>query len=47
MLIAWYVHARGEKPLVIYFQGNAEGPAGPRAGRFAWMIADGDPACWR
>ena len=40
-LIAWYVRARGDKPLVIYFQGNAEGlPA--RAGRFAWMIADGD-----
>ena len=24
-LIAWYVPARGDKPLVIYFQGNAEG----------------------
>ena len=40
-LIAWYVPARGDKPLVIYFQGNAEGLLA-RAGRFAWMIADGD-----
>ncbi len=40
-LIAWYVAPRGDKPLVLYFQGNAEGLAA-RAGRFAWMIADGD-----
>ena len=40
-LIAWYMPARAGKPLLIYFQGNAEGlPA--RAGRFAWMIADGE-----
>lgn len=40
-LIAWYIPPRGGKPLVLYFQGNAEGlPA--RVGRFAWMVADGD-----
>jgi hypothetical protein len=39
-LIAWYVPARGEKPIVIYFQGNAEGlPA--RVGRFTWLTGDG------
>jgi uncharacterized protein len=39
-LVAWFVLARDGKPLVIYFQGNAEGlPA--RAGRFTWLIADG------
>ena len=32
---------RGDRPLILYFQGNAEGLAA-RAGRFAWMIADGD-----
>ena len=32
--------ARADKPLVIYFQGNAEGmPA--RVSRFSWLIADG------
>ena len=29
-LIAWFVPPRGEKRVVIYFQGNAEGLAGPR-----------------
>jgi hypothetical protein len=39
-LIAWYVAPRGDKPLVLYFQGNAEGlPA--RVGRFTWLTADG------
>jgi fermentation-respiration switch protein FrsA (DUF1100 family) len=39
-LIAWFVSPCGEGPLVIYFQGNAEGlPA--RVGRFLWMIAAG------
>ncbi len=39
-LIAWYVPARDGKPLVLYFQGNAEGlPA--RVGRFTWLTADG------
>ncbi len=39
-LIAWHVAARGGKPLVIYFQGNAGG-LNLRAGRFAWLTADG------
>jgi hypothetical protein len=39
-LVAWYVVPRGNKPLVIYFQGNAEGlPA--RVGRFTWLTSDG------
>ena len=39
-LIAWYVAPREGKPLVLYFQGNAEGlPA--RVGRFTWLTADG------
>ncbi|MEI9805642.1 MAG: DUF3574 domain-containing protein [Pseudolabrys sp.] len=39
-LLAWYVPARDGKPVVLYFQGNAEGlPA--RAGRFTWLTADG------
>jgi uncharacterized protein len=39
-LIAWFVPPRGNKPLVLYFQGNAEGlPA--RVGRFTWLAADG------
>ena len=39
-LIAWFVPPRGNKPLVLYFQGNAEGlPA--RVGRFTWLTADG------
>jgi fermentation-respiration switch protein FrsA (DUF1100 family) len=39
-LVAWYVPARGTKPVVIYFQGNAEGLAA-RVGRFTWLTADG------
>ena len=39
-LLAWFVPPRGDKPLVLYFQGNAEGLAA-RAGRFSWLIADG------
>ncbi|HEY1475138.1 MAG TPA: alpha/beta hydrolase [Pseudolabrys sp.] len=39
-LLAWYVPARDNKPLVIYFQGNAEGLTA-RAGRFTWLTADG------
>ena len=39
-LIAWYVRPRGAKPVVIYFQGNAEGLAA-RVGRFTWLTADG------
>ena len=39
-LIAWHVAPRGDKPVVLYFQGNAGGPD-LRVGRFAWLIADG------
>ncbi|HTT47144.1 MAG TPA: alpha/beta hydrolase [Pseudolabrys sp.] len=39
-LVAWFVPPRGDKPIALYFQGNAEGlPA--RAGRFTWLTADG------
>ena len=35
-LIAWFVAPRGNKPVVLYFQGNAEGlPA--RVDRFTWL----------
>ena len=39
-LIAWYVGPRGDKPIVIYFQGNA-GALDLRAERFTWLTADG------
>lgn len=39
-LLAWHVAPRGDKPVVIYFQGNAEGLM-PRVGRFTWLTADG------
>jgi uncharacterized protein len=39
-LLAWYAPAREGKPLVLYFQGNAEG-LGARVGRFTWLTADG------
>jgi hypothetical protein len=39
-LIAWYVPARGDKPIVIYFQGNAEGLSA-RVHRFTWLTEDG------
>jgi uncharacterized protein len=39
-LIAWHVPPRGDKPAVIYFQGNA-GALDLRVGRFAWLIEDG------
>jgi uncharacterized protein len=39
-LIAWFVAPRGNKPVVLYFQGNAEGlPA--RVNRFTWLTTDG------
>ena len=39
-LVAWFVPPQRDKPLVLYFQGNAEGlPA--RVGRFTWLTADG------
>ena len=39
-LVAWYVPAQGDKPVVIYFQGNAEGLSA-RVNRFTWLTADG------
>jgi fermentation-respiration switch protein FrsA (DUF1100 family) len=39
-LLAWYIPARDGKPVVLYFQGNAEGLAA-RADRFTWLTADG------
>jgi fermentation-respiration switch protein FrsA (DUF1100 family) len=39
-LIAWFVPARDGKPVVIYFQGNAEGLSA-RVNRFSWLTADG------
>ena len=39
-LIAWHVPPRGDRPVVLYFQGNA-GALDLRARRFAWLIADG------
>ena len=39
-LIAWAVPPRGDKPVVLYFQGNAGG-LDLRAERFTWLTADG------
>src|SRR4051794_35413758 len=39
-LLAWHVPPRGEKPVVIYLQGNAGG-LDLRVGRFGWLIEDG------
>lgn len=39
-LIAWFVAPRGDKPVVLYFQGNAEGLVA-RVDRFTWLTADG------
>jgi fermentation-respiration switch protein FrsA (DUF1100 family) len=39
-LIAWYVPARGDKPVVVYFQGNGGG-LNLRAKRFAKLASDG------
>ena len=39
-LVAWHVAPRGDKPVVLYFQGNA-GALDLRVGRFQWLTADG------
>src|SRR5450631_2365634 len=39
-LVAWFVAPRGNKPVVLYFQGNAEGLTA-RVNRFTWLTADG------
>ncbi len=40
-LIAWHVSPRGEHPVILYLHGNA-GALNLRAGRFEWLIAEGD-----
>ncbi|HEX5507951.1 MAG TPA: alpha/beta hydrolase, partial [Pseudolabrys sp.] len=40
-LVAWHVAPRGQKPLIIYFQGNAGG-LDLRAERFRTLVADGN-----
>jgi fermentation-respiration switch protein FrsA (DUF1100 family) len=39
-LIAWHVPPRGDRPLLIYFHGNA-GALDLRVGRFRWVVNDG------
>jgi fermentation-respiration switch protein FrsA (DUF1100 family) len=39
-LFVWFVAPRGNKPVVLYFQGNAEGLKA-RVNRFTWLTADG------
>ena len=39
-LVAWHVAPRGDKAVVLYFQGNAEGLKA-RVNRFTWLTADG------
>lgn len=39
-LVAWHVPARADKPIVLYFQGNAGG-SNLRVNRFTWLTADG------
>jgi len=39
-LVAWHVAPRGDKPVVLYFHGNA-GALDLRAGRFAALVANG------
>lgn len=40
-LIAWHVPPRGERPVLIYFHGNA-GALDLRVGRFRWVLAEGN-----
>ena len=40
-LVAWHVPPRGSKPVILYFHGNA-GALDLRAGRFKWLVADGN-----
>jgi len=40
-LIAWHVPPRGDRPVLLYFHGNA-GALDLRVGRFKWIVADGD-----
>ena len=40
-LVVWHVPPRGPKPVILYFHGNA-GALDLRAGRFKWLVADGN-----
>ena len=40
-LVAWHVPPSGERPVMLYLHGNA-GALNLRAGRFEWLIAEGD-----
>jgi uncharacterized protein len=40
-LVVWHVPPRGSKPVILYFHGNA-GALDLRAGRFKWLVADGN-----
>jgi hypothetical protein len=39
-LVAWYIAPRGDKPVVLYFQGNG-GALNLRVHRFSWIVAEG------
>ncbi len=40
-LVAWHVPPRGERSVLLYLHGNA-GALNLRAGRFQWLVSDGD-----
>jgi len=40
-LIAWHVPPRGDRPVLVYFHGNA-GALDLRVGRFKWIVGEGD-----
>lgn len=40
-LVAWHVPPRGDRPVLLYFHGNA-GALDLRVGRFRWIVAEGD-----
>ncbi len=40
-LVAWHVPPDGDRPVMLYLHGNA-GALNLRAGRFKWLIAEGD-----
>jgi fermentation-respiration switch protein FrsA (DUF1100 family) len=40
-LIAWHIAPRGDRPVILYFQGNA-GALGLRVDRFSWLVAEGN-----
>lgn len=40
-LVAWHIPPRGDRPVMLYLHGNA-GALNLRAGRFEWLVAEGD-----